>query len=199
MQPKTKSCLLKIGVFVIAMVISWQFWMNYLLPASLLSQFERRSTFRNKLPDVEIWQTLDTNPKYVCVKKPGVGCELSIGSVSLRRVNFKPRHKIVFMSDETISCNGQNWTSYDGELGNFPQDRDHYLVQIVWDDYYLFYKMDISPTGQSVLMRASYFMPMTYGMYGVSSMVSTPIIYGLLMLIRAIWLKMRARRLAASG
>ncbi len=198
MQPKTKSCLLKIGIFVLAMVISWQFWINILLPASLLSQFERRSTFKNKLPDVEIWQTLDTNPQYVCVKKPGVGSKMSIGPLTLRRVAIKPNHKIVFMSDETISCDGQKWASFDGELGVFPRDRDHLLLQIVWDDYYRFYKMDISPTGQSVLMRASYFLPMTYFMFVNCSLVTTLILYAVLLRLHSYWLNVKARRFAAS-
>ncbi|MHB1460257.1 MAG: hypothetical protein ACYC1M_03130 [Armatimonadota bacterium] len=198
MQPKTKSCLLKIGIFVLATIISWQFWMNYQLQNNIISYFED-SKNNSKMPDVSIWQDTSLNPQFYCTDKPSHNGQITLGGRSLKLVTRVPDGKTVLYYSDRIRCEGAAWRSYGGTIRRYPHEPAHYLVQLLEEDYYYLYKMDVSANGQVILKRMPFFMPMVATSYFALFLVSTPILFASMMLLRAIWLNVKACRLAASG
>lgn len=198
MSPKAKSCLLKIGVFIIAMVVSWQFWMNYQMQNSLIDGFEHRANHK-KMPAISIWQDTASNPRYYCTDKPSQNGQITLGGRSLKLVTRVPDGKTDLYYNDRIRCEGAAWRSYGGTIRRYPHEPAHYLVQLLEEDYYYLYKMDVSANGQAILKRRPFFMPMAAASYFVTFLVTTPILYAVFMLLWSFWLKMRTRRLASSG
>ncbi len=195
MQPKIKSCLVIIGLFVLAGVISLQFWMNYQMQNNIISYFDN-SKNNSKMPAISIWQDTAPNPQYYCTDMPSHNGQITLSGRLLKLVTRVPDGKTVLYYSDRIRCEGAAWRSYGGTIRRYPHEPAHYLVQLLDEDYYYLYKMDISANGQAILKRRPAFMPMMATFYFALFLVSTPILFAFMMLLRAIWLKVKARRLA---